>query len=324
MGETINTAGDEQSPFFHKNSRTLIFSSNGRAGMGGFDIYYSKGNISLSAWDRPLNPGMAVNSSKDDLYFTSSDDVNLWNTGWLSSDRASDCCLSLFSFREVNSQFVGGRVLDCRDGKPLEGVVVILASSRHPEKLLKKMNTDEHGSYSVELHNTSAFKLTAEKKGYMPASGEYTLHFVTGKDSLMNGDICLSLEPDTNLIREADNMTRSLNNLGGFAYKSASLSSSSYPRLDSLVSLLKKYPSIIVRIDGYTDGIGGDAYNLRLAQARVDASIRYLVKRGISRDRLTGKAMGKCCLIAPEIVNGKDDPAARERNRRVEYTILTR
>jgi outer membrane protein OmpA-like peptidoglycan-associated protein len=98
---------------------------------------------------------------------------------------------------------------------------------------------------------------------------------------------------------------------------------SSYPRLDSLAALMNKYPNITVRIDGYTDGIGSDEYNLRLAQARVEASIRYLVKKGISRDRLKGRAMGKCCPLVPETVNGKDDPAAREKNRRVEYTILT-
>ncbi len=326
MGETINSPGDEQSPFFHENSRTLVFSSNGRPGMGGFDIYYAKGNISLSSWERPENPGSVINSSKDDLYFISTDEVNLWNTGWISSDRASDCCLSLFSFRESNSQYVAGRVVDCRDRKPLEGVLITLTESHHPGKWLKKINTDEHGNYAFELHNTSAFKILAEKKGFIPASGEYTLHFITGKDSLLNGDICLSAEPDTNLIREANNTIQFLNQsqgLGGFAYKRSSFNSSSYPMLDSLVGLLNKYPSITIRIDGYTDGIGGVDYNLRLAQARVDASIRYLVKKGISRDRLKGRAMGKCCPLAPETVNGKDDPAAMEKNRRVEYTILT-
>jgi OmpA-OmpF porin, OOP family len=326
MGETINSPGDEQSPFFHKNSRTLVFSSNGRPGMGGFDIYYAKGNLSLSEWERPINPGMAINSSKDDLYFMSTDEVNLWNTGWLSSDRASDCCLSLFSFRESNTQYVAGRIVDCRDRKPLEGVSITLTEGRHPKKLLREINSDEHGDYHVELHNTSTFKILAEKKGYIPASGEYMLQFKTGNDSLMNEDICLSLEPDTNLIKEAGNVVQSLNNsqqFGGFAYKKSVFSPSSYPRLDSLVALMNKYPSITIRIDGYTDGIGSESYNLRLAQARVDASINYLVKKGISRDRLQGRAMGKCCPLTPETVNGKDDPAARGKNRRVEYTILT-
>jgi OmpA-OmpF porin, OOP family len=326
MGETINSPGDEQSPFFHENSRTLVFSSNGKPGMGGFDIYYAKGNINLSNWERPVNAGMAVNSSRDDLYFISTDSVNLWNTGWLSSDRASDCCLALFSFREVNSQYVAGRVVDCRNRQPLEGAVITLTDKRHPGKLLKKTNTDEKGEYHVELHNTSTFKILAEKKGYNPSSSEYVLHFKSGNDSLVNEDICLTLEPDSNFIKDTAGLLQFLNKareLGGFAYKKSSPSISSYPSLDSLADLMNKYPAISVRIDGYTDGIGSEEYNLRLAQARVDASIHYLVKKGISADRLKGRAMGKCCPLVPETVNGKDDPAARKKNRRVEYTLLS-
>jgi OOP family OmpA-OmpF porin len=326
MGGTINSPGDEQSPFFHKNSRILVFSSNGRPGMGGYDIYYSKGNISLSNWERPANPGMAINSSKDDLYFISTDDENLWNTGWLSSDRASDCCLALFSFRESNSQYVAGTIVDCRDAKPLEGAAITLVERHHPGKQVAKMNTDQSGRYHFDLHNISAYRIMVEKKGYIPVSAEYTIHFTTGKDSVLNGDICLSVEPDTNLIREAHRIQALLNEsriLGGFAYKKSTFTDGACSTLDSLVALMHKYPSITVRIDGYTDGIGGEAYNLKLAAARVDASIDYLVKKGIGGDRLKGRAMGKCCPLVPETVNGQDDPAAREKNRRVEYTILT-
>ena len=77
-----------------------------------------------------------------------------------------------------------------------------------------------------------------------------------------------------------------------------------------------------ILVEGYTDGIGGEKYNLRLAQRRVDACIRYLVKKGVSRDQLKGKSMGKCCPIAPETIDGKDNTAGREINRRVEYKVL--
>jgi OOP family OmpA-OmpF porin len=327
MGPTVNSPGDEQSPFFHKNSRTLVFSSNGRAGMGGFDIYYCKGNISLSRWEQPANPGTPVNSSKDDLYFTGTDDINLWNTGWLSSDRSSACCLALFSFREVNEQHIVGRVVDAIAHKPLEGAIVTLTVPRHPEKIKGKINTDDKGGYSFETHNSSAFTITAEKKGYVPASGDYTLSFKTGNDTLVIDDISLSLVPDTTLAGEVANIRQSLSaprRLGGFDYKKALLTADCYTMLDSLAGLLQRHAELLLRIDGYTDGIGGVAYNLRLAGARVDACIAYLVRKGIAKGRLQGRAMGKCCPLVPETVDGKDDPAARERNRRVEYVLLSR
>jgi OOP family OmpA-OmpF porin len=327
MGPTVNSPGDEQAPFFHKNSRTLVFSSNGRAGMGGFDIYYCKGNISLSRWQEPVNLGMPFNSSKDDLYFTSTDDINLWNTGWLSSDRSSACCLALFSFREVNEQHIVGRVVDAIAHKPLEGAIVTLTVPRHLEKIKEKINTNDKGGYSFESHNSSAFTITAEKKGYVPASGDYTLSFKTGNDTLFNDDICLSLVPDTTLAGEVANIRQSLSaprRLGGFDYKKASLTADCYTMLDSLAGLLQRHTELVLRIDGYTDGIGGEAYNLRLAKERVDACIAYLAKKGIAQDRLRARAMGKCCPLAPETVDGKDDPVSRERNRRVEYVLLSR
>jgi len=65
----INTIFDEQAATYHSASNTLVFSSNGRVGMGGYDFYYSKG--SLDALQSPVNFGYPVNSAKDELYFAS-------------------------------------------------------------------------------------------------------------------------------------------------------------------------------------------------------------------------------------------------------------
>ena len=70
LGNTINTAHDEEAPFYHAPSSSLIFSTNGRIGMGGFDFFQSKGT--LGNWSTPQNLGYPVNSIKDDIYFVSS------------------------------------------------------------------------------------------------------------------------------------------------------------------------------------------------------------------------------------------------------------
>lgn len=96
LGNTINTINDEQAPFYHEASGTLVFSCNGRVGMGGFDFFYSKGTI--GAWGEPVNFGYPVNSIKDDIYFTSPDSgKNILENVWLSSDRSAECCLELFT-----------------------------------------------------------------------------------------------------------------------------------------------------------------------------------------------------------------------------------
>jgi len=40
MGPTINTPGNEKSPFIHSDSQTLYFSSDGHKGLGGYDIFF--------------------------------------------------------------------------------------------------------------------------------------------------------------------------------------------------------------------------------------------------------------------------------------------
>ncbi len=95
LGQTINTPGNELSPFYLNSGNQLVFASNGRVGMGGMDLYVSKGDF--RNWETPENMGAPVNSVKDDLFFTSTEGLPLLQQAWLSSDRDADCCLGLFT-----------------------------------------------------------------------------------------------------------------------------------------------------------------------------------------------------------------------------------
>jgi OmpA-OmpF porin, OOP family len=325
LGDRINSPGDDASPFYHQNSRTLVFASNGRVGMGGFDIYYSKGNFDLSRWDKPKNPGAPLNSTKDDLYFISTDEDNCWNTGWISSDRDSGCCLALYKVREDSRQIISGKIVDCQSHQPLTGAHLSVSDLRHTGKVLTEVFTDSLGQYRFELTNTSRFGLRAEKDGYHPGTGEYLVHIETGRDSLDNGALCLQMIPVPTSEDSVRNALKEMSHssvLGNFPYKKSALPASAFNSLDSLIALMNRHPAIIIQVEGYTDGIGGETYNLKLAQARVDACIRYLVKKGIDPARLRGRSFGKCCPIAPDTIDGRDNPAGRELNRRVEYKLV--
>jgi OmpA-OmpF porin, OOP family len=319
----INSAGDEEAPYFHNKTHTLVFSSNGRTGMGGFDIFYAQGNFNMSDWDKPVNAGAPLNSSKDDIYYVSTDEDNLWNTGWISSDRSSECCLALFAVKENNAQYVNGVILDCKTQTPLANATVTVTDLRHPDRLLGKYKADTAGRYAIELHNSAHFRISATKPGYYPAGTDYNLKDLKEKDSLKNEPICMKSLPTPK--SETEQLLTALersSRVGNFAYKKAVLSDSAHDNLDSLARLMKKYPDMVIQVEGYTDGIGGVNYNIKLAQRRVNACIRYLVKQGVSANRLIGKPMGKCCPIAPDTIDGKDNPAGREINRRVEYKVI--
>lgn len=322
-GNIINSSDDEVTPSYHQTSRTLLFSSNGHSGMGGYDIFSAKGDFQLSNWDKPLNAGKPINSSKDDLHYISTDEDNLWNTGWLSSDRATDCCLEIFSVRQDNAQYINGTVTECNTRQPLKGVTLTIKDPRKGGKELLRQQTNPDGSYHFELRNQSRFDVTAELKGYQVSSETFKVFFDAGIDSVNNNNICLSplvaLAGNETMPTPGESAT-----LANFSFNQSALGNHPSYELDSLANFMHRHPSVIIEVGGYTDGKGGEAYNLKLAQKRVDACIRYLVKKGIPKDRLVGRAYGECCPLEPETINGKDNPAARERNRRVEYRVVDR
>jgi len=86
--------------------------------------------------------------------------------------------------------------------------------------------------------------------------------------------------------------------------------------LNQLVSFLGKYPARTVEIEGHTDSVGGDDYNLGLSQRRADAVRSYLVRQGVEAGRITTRGAGKGSPVA-----GNDTAAGRQQNRRVEVII---
>lgn len=88
----------------------------------------------------------------------------------------------------------------------------------------------------------------------------------------------------------------------------------SYKILDEVVMVLNDNPKISLEVQGHTDNVGGDQYNVRLSQARADAVRAYLVAHGIAASRLVGKGYGFHQPLVPN-----DSEANRALNRRVQF-----
>lgn len=91
----------------------------------------------------------------------------------------------------------------------------------------------------------------------------------------------------------------------------------SLPQLDALVEILKKYDSANLYIEGHTDNVGDDTYNLNLSQKRCDAVKNYLLSKGISDSRITTKGYGE---FKP--ITDNNTPENRAKNRRVEMKVF--
>jgi outer membrane protein OmpA-like peptidoglycan-associated protein len=94
------------------------------------------------------------------------------------------------------------------------------------------------------------------------------------------------------------------------------LTSGASRKLDELAQVLTEHPDRRVQIDGFTDSVGSDAYNLDLSQQRADAVKSALVSRGVEPARISTQGYGKAYPMASNA-----DAGGRQLNRRVEIVI---
>jgi outer membrane protein OmpA-like peptidoglycan-associated protein len=87
-------------------------------------------------------------------------------------------------------------------------------------------------------------------------------------------------------------------------------------KLAKVSGILLAYPNLKVQVEGYTDNVGGEQYNLTLSQQRGDAVRAYLVSQGVSPDNITATGYGMSNPIADNAT-----AAGRAQNRRVQLVV---
>ena len=101
-----------------------------------------------------------------------------------------------------------------------------------------------------------------------------------------------------------------------FEFNSSKLSGTSQDSLDKIVEGLRGQPSMNLIIEGHTDAVGTDAYNLKLSQLRAASARSYLISKGIDASRLQTRGYGESRPVA-----SNKDPEGRAQNRRVEFKV---
>nr|WP_294903203.1 OmpA family protein [uncultured Lacibacter sp.] len=305
-GAVINTAADEQAPFYHSNSSTLVFSSNGRQGMGGFDLYTSTGWE--TAWKPVENMGYPVNSVRDDVYYHTTDKSSVLRNAVFSSDRGSECCLETYTLSKApKKKIISGLVLDKKDNQPVSGATVVL---NHNGKNIKAV-TDASGRYTMELDADASGTVTVTKHRYSDKQTDVTVMNTDESDwstsKYINKDIVL----DRKIILTPETVVTVY-----FDFDKHNIKPDAAFKLDSLYDILVKNPGAIVQISGYTDGLGSVEYNKILSDRRAKSCADYLIAKGVDSSRISFESFGECCPLEMEIINGRDNADGRAKNRR--------
>lgn len=123
-------------------------------------------------------------------------------------------------------------------------------------------------------------------------------------------------EEGVTIRKEGNNLVLSMPELVLFDFNKYEVKNKVKGSLNTLAKALEENPDIRIKIDGYTDFIGSEGYNLELSVKRAKSIKNYLVDRGVKSSNISIEGYGKQNPIANNAT-----AAGRAKNRRVEFII---
>ena len=337
MGPVINSPGNEKAPFIHTDSQTLYFSSadyrdeegnyhRGHLGLGGYDIFYSRMD-SAGNWSKPKNIGYPINTPKNDLGFTVSTDGKY---GYFASNKVEAQKeankernfaqkrsnirppINIYSFElyhEARPQkvvLVKGNVSDDETKRPVRDARVYVQNVKTRE--IKEIPVDRQtGDFVAAIVTPNDLMLMVKKNDYA-----YQTTYIEqrpGPDGLE------PMKIDFKLKQIKVGVAYNLQDVY-FDTDSDNLKPKSIKVIEGFYDFLKDNPNVKVEIQGHTDNVGSDAYNLKLSEARAKAVYDLLVAMGIPPGQMTYKGYGERQPVA-----SNKTEAGRAKNRRTVFLI---
>ena len=300
LGPNVNTAGKEGFPSIGENG-ILYFASSGKQGFGGLDVF----RADLNRDGEAVNVGKPVNSEKDDFSFSFN---TAKNEGYFSSNRnGTDDIIRAVPVCRVEAIAM---VKDGKTGRALPGAGVSILDAR--KNVIATKQSDSKGEVSFDVDCDTEYVLQASKKDYEAGSGR------VGKTKGGRTSVDISLEPVEVVITDTEVILKSIY----FEFDRSNITQQGAAELDKLVNVMEKYPDMVIYVKSHTDGKGSAAYNLRLSEQRAQSTVQYLVSKGISKERVSGKGFGSTEPKVDCRANCTEEEDAQ--NRRSEFKIIKR
>ncbi|MEQ8927040.1 MAG: OmpA family protein [Fulvivirga sp.] len=325
LGSTINTKFQEFSPSLSDDSKMLYFATNGTG--TGTDFYIAERlDDSWLNWSDPL-PLILLNSDGRELGLRMYVPMYLY-TSTTDSDGYGDIKAfidpNLDDQEEVQTDTL--KVVDpvvIKEKKPVfdSRFITLYGNTYNSENknaietkiTLKSMNDESiasvnshMGSYALKIEAIGNYRVRVDAPGYV--SHQETLELQS--DEIKSFEMNFYLQPIH--VGATVNLKDVL-----FKQSRAEFLESSFAELNLVVDFMRDNPKVEIRLEGHTDNRGIEKYNIKLSKERVEAVKDYLVKKGISKKRISGKGYGGSRPIADN-----ENPQTRILNRRVEFTIV--
>ncbi|MGX5817066.1 OmpA family protein [Chitinophaga lutea] len=312
-GPAINTPDEEAFPTVNEAGK-LYFSSKGHPGIGGFDLFVASGKN--DGWGKPVNLKNGYNSPGDDFYLRKNASGNVVFASNRAGGMGSDDLYGIVAATPVQQADVPRRkvyILEATvSGQGSAGATVLLTDETRQDYWTLPATND--GKIHMVITEGHQYTVWASGAG----SGRSGMQRFTagGEDTLRVALPLANAAPTPGSVHQLPEIF--------YDRDDYSLRPDSRPVLDSLVSLMERFPGLVVELGAHTDSRHTEAYNIVLSQRRAAAVADYLVQQGIDRDRISTIGYGESRLVNKCADGVECTEAEHQQNRRTELRILKR
>ncbi len=306
LGDNINTEGKELFPYVDSNG-TLYFSSDGHMGIGGLDVFYAEAQG--DGFGVVNNLGEEVNSTADDFAYKYDPTTQ---SGYVSSNReggfGSDDIYMVAAVEIPCEVTIAVLVTNQNTNAAVAGARVDLYDTMGNRLSSKTSNID--GMVSFKAACDQAHELQAVLADYESGVAKVA----SANDQKVS--VTIALKPIEEIIVEDQIVLNPI----FFDLDKSNIKAQAAFELDKVVSVMNKYPKMVIAVGAHTDSRATDAYNLTLSEARAQSTVQYIISKGISGKRISGKGYGE---TQPKVSCGDScSEAEHQLNRRSEFTIV--
>ncbi|MFC4511211.1 OmpA family protein [Flavobacterium buctense] len=298
LGANVNTADKENFPFIDEDN-TLYFATMGRQGFGGYDVYRANLNDSKPA----QNLGKPVNSEKDDFSFSYNKNLNV---GYFSTNRKGTD--AIFSASPICKAEAIVLVTNAKTNAPLSNATVAILDLKGNVIATEKTNAAGRVSYPIECN--LGYGLQAAAQNFESATS------AVKADKAGETTIEIALVPSEVIITDTEVILNPIY----FEYDKSNITAQGAVELNKLVKVMQDNPSMVIFVKSHTDSKGSLNYNLNLSERRAQSTVQYLISKGITQGRISGKGYGS---TEQKVKCGTNcTPEQDAQNRRSEFLII--
>ena len=318
--EPISTPENDKTPFFHSDSRTLYYSSQGHLNHGGYDVFFAKLDEN-GQWSEPVNLGYPINSSGDEHGFVVS--TNGQKVYFTSNkiDGRNKTSLNIYSFplyedaRPDKVIMVKGSVKDSKGNVPQNAVVEVNNPETNTKETFKVDSISGDYTAMVTVPSRDAEKVASKLIVNIKSPNTAFESFTVSTDTVGQG---FKVDKEVEVKEIAVGAPYRINDIF-YSTNSADLTDDSKLILDEFADWLIEHPSVRIAVHGHTDNVGDASDNLVLSTDRAYSVKQYIERQGVNGKRLTFKGFGESKPVADN-----DNERGRIKNRRTEFVIVSK